>query len=84
MIDFSLALLNKIDTIVKQWVEAVRQDDQIETAKKLTYKGVRDSVPIVLQAISKMLSPSEDNDIKTIVERGLEHGTLRAKQGYDA
>ncbi|AFZ14274.1 histidine kinase [Crinalium epipsammum PCC 9333] len=84
MIDFSLALLNKIDTIVKQWVEAVRQDEQIETAKELTYKAIRDSVPIVLQAISKMLSPSEDNDIKTIVEKGLEHGTLRAKQGYEA
>ncbi|MBD1937933.1 HAMP domain-containing sensor histidine kinase [Microcoleus sp. FACHB-68] len=84
MMDFSQALLNKIDTIVEIWVETVRQDDRIETAKELTYKGVRDSVPIVLQAIARMLSPSEDNDIKTLVEKSLEHGTLRAKQGYDA
>lgn len=82
--DFSLALLNKVDTIIEQWVEAVRQDEQIETAKELTYKAIRDSVPIVLQAISKMLAPSEDNDIKTLVQKGLEHGSLRAKQGYDA
>jgi len=82
--DFSLALLTKVDIIIEQWIAAVRLDDQIETAKELTYKGVRDSVPVVLVAIAKMLSPTEDNDIKTIVEKSLEHGTLRAKQGYDA
>lgn len=84
MIDFSQALVSKIDTIVEIWIETVRQDDGIETAKELTYKGIKDSLPIVLQAIARMLSPSEDNDIKTLVEKSLEHGTLRAKQGYDA
>lgn len=84
MMDFSQALVSKIDTIVEIWIETVRQDDGIETAKELTYKGIKDSLPIVLQAIARMLSPSEDNDIKTLVEKSLEHGTLRAKQGYDA
>ncbi|MEG5038208.1 MULTISPECIES: sensor histidine kinase [unclassified Microcoleus] len=84
MRDFSLALQDRIDIIIQNWIEAVRSDDQLETAKELTYNGVRDSVPIVLQAIVTMLSQSQESDIRTLVEKSLEHGTLRAKQGYDA
>ncbi|UNU25047.1 sensor histidine kinase [Microcoleus vaginatus] len=84
MRDFSVALQDRIDTIIQNWIEAVRCDDQLETAKELTYNGVRDSVPIVLQAIVTMLSQSQESDIRTLVEKSLEHGTLRAKQGYDA
>ncbi|MEG4273996.1 MULTISPECIES: sensor histidine kinase [unclassified Microcoleus] len=84
MIDFSQALQDKIDIIVQNWIEAVRADEQIETAKQLTYTSVRDSLPIALQAIATMLSQSQDSDIMTLVEKGLEHGTVRAKQGYDA
>lgn len=84
MRDFSLALQDRIDTIIQNWIEAVRSDDQLETAKELTYNSVRDSVPIVLQAIVTMLSQSQESDIHTLVEKSLEHGTLRAKQGYDA
>ncbi|MEG4030376.1 MULTISPECIES: sensor histidine kinase [unclassified Microcoleus] len=84
MRDFSQALQDKIDIITENWIEAVRGDEEIETAKQLTYSSVRDSLPIVLQAIVTMLSQSEDGDIRTVVEESLEHGTLRAKQGYDA
>jgi len=84
MRDFSLALQDRIDIIIQNWIEAVRSDDQLETAKELTYNGVRDSVPMVLQAIVTMLSQSQESDIRTLVEKSLEHGTLRAKQGYDA
>jgi signal transduction histidine kinase len=84
MRDFSLTLQNRIDTIIQNWIEVVRSDDQLETAKELTYNGVRDSVPMVLQAIVTMLSQSQESDIRTLVEKSLEHGTLRAQQGYDA
>jgi hypothetical protein len=84
MRDFSQALQGKIDIITENWIEAVRSDEQIETAKQLTYTSVRDSLPIVLQAIVTMLSQSEGSDIGTLVEESLEHGTVRAKQGYDA
>ena len=84
MIDFSQALQDKIDIIVQNWIEAVRGDEQIETAKQLTYDSVRDSLPIVLQAIVTMLSGSEDSDIRTVIEESLDHGTVRAQQGYDA
>ncbi|MGL5058628.1 MAG: sensor histidine kinase [Microcoleus sp.] len=84
MRDFSLVLQDKIDTIIQNWIEAVRCDDRLETAKELTYNGVRYSLPLVLQAIATMLSQSQESDIQTLVEKSLEHGTLRAKQGYDA
>lgn len=84
MRDFSQALQDKIDIITQNWIEAVRSDEQIETAKQLTYTSVRDSLPIVLEAIATMLSQSQDSDIHTLVEKSFEHGTLRAKQGYDA
>ncbi|MEG4067391.1 sensor histidine kinase [Microcoleus sp. Pol11C2] len=84
MIDFSQALQDQIDIITENWIEAVRADEQIGTAKQLTYNGVRDSLPIVLQAMVTMLSQSEDSDIGTIIEESLDHGTVRATQGYDA
>lgn len=82
--DFSLVLLDKSDTIVEKWVEAVRQDGKIETAKEIPYPQIRNSLPVLLQAIATMLSQSEDSDIKTLVQKALEHGALRAKQGCDA
>jgi signal transduction histidine kinase len=84
MIDFSQALQDKIDIIVQNWIEAVRADEQIKTAKQLTYTSVRDSLPIVLQAMVTLLSQSEESDIRTLIEESLDHGTVRAKQGYDA
>jgi len=84
MRDFSQALQDKIDIIVQNWIEAVRADEQIETAKQLTYTSVRDSLPIVLQAMVTMLSESEESDMRTLIEESLDHGTVRAKQGYDA
>ena len=84
MIDFSQALQDKIDINTQNWIEAVRGDEQIETAKQLTYDSVRDSLPIVLQAIVTMLSGSEDSDVRTVIQESLQHGTVRAQQGYDA
>ncbi len=84
MKDFSQALANKIDTIIEQWVEAVRQDSQIETADCLPYKSVQDSMPKVLTAMATVLSQSQDSDIKMLVETSLEHGAVRAEQGYEA
>ncbi len=84
MKDFSQALLNRIDTIAENWVEAVRQDNQIETANDLPYKSLRNSIPKVLKAMATVLSQSQDSDLQTLVENSLEHGVLRAEQGFDA
>ncbi|MEP6518424.1 sensor histidine kinase [Microcoleus vaginatus] len=84
MIDFSQALQDQIDLIIENWIEAVRGDEEIDTAKQLTYDSVRDSLPIVLHAIVTMLSESEDSDFRTVIQESLDHGTVRAQQGYDA
>ncbi len=84
MKDFSQALLNKINPIKEKWVEAVLQDSQIETANDLPYKSLVNSLPKVLQAMATVLSQSQDSDLKMLVENSLEHGVVRAEQGYDA
>ncbi|MEG4091372.1 sensor histidine kinase [Microcoleus sp. Pol12B4] len=84
MIDFSQALQDKIDIITENWIEAVRGDEEIGTAKQLTYDSVRDSLPIVLEAIVTMLSQSEESDFRAVIQESLDHGAVRAQQGYDA
>jgi signal transduction histidine kinase len=81
--DFSQELLNKLDSIVNTWVEVVRQDGELESTRELTYKAVLDGLPSVLRAIAKILSDCENGAIETIVEKSLEHGVIRAKQGYE-
>jgi signal transduction histidine kinase len=81
--DFSQVLIEKSESIVDRWVEAVYEDQQIEATKELTFKAVRDSLPRVLEALSTVLSESETNDLQTLVDASLEHGTLRAEQGFE-
>lgn len=83
MTDFAQLLLNKRDAIVERWVNEVRQDHRIEATRELSYKAVRDSLPIVLEAMASMLSPTQINDVKSLVDASLEHGVLRADQGFD-
>ncbi len=83
MKDFSQLLINNTDKILEQWVEAVRQDKQIESADNLPYIAVRDHLPDVIRAMATVLSQYEENDVKSVVEASLEHGVLRAEQGFD-
>lgn len=81
--DFSQLLTDKADIIVDKWVDAVRQDKQVEATNELTYKAVRDSLPLVLEAMATVLSQVQDNDVQTLVEASLTHGNLRAEQGFE-
>ncbi|MFN6566862.1 ATPase [Nostoc minutum NIES-26] len=81
--DFSQTLIEKSDAIIDRWVEAVYQDQQIEATKELTFKAVKDSLPRVLKALATVLSESEKSDLQTVVDASLEHGTLRAEQGFE-
>ena len=83
MMDFSQLLIDKSATIIETWIEAVRADSQIETAAELSYKGLRDSLPLVLKALATVLSRFQDSDVQSLVNASLEHGVLRAEQGYD-
>ncbi|MFE1745049.1 sensor histidine kinase [Coleofasciculus sp. H7-2] len=81
--DFSQLLIDKSATIIEKWIEAVRADSQIETAAELSYKGLRDSLPLVLKALATVLSQFQDSDVQSLVNASLQHGVLRAEQGYD-
>ena len=83
MMNFSHLLIEKSATIIETWIEAVRADSQIETAAELSYKGLRDSLPLVLKALATVLSQFQDSDVQSLVNASLEHGVLRAEQGYD-
>ena len=75
-------LVEKIDAIAKNWVEAVRFDRQISSADDLTRSAIRNHLPDVLTAMTTVLSKSQDSDIQSIIQNSLEHGVLRAEQGF--
>lgn len=80
--NFSQLLVDKINAIVKNWVEAVRLDRQISSADDLTHSAIRDHIPDVLKAMATVLSQSQDSDLQSIVHNSWEHGVLRASQGF--
>jgi signal transduction histidine kinase len=84
MQDFSQLLLDRSDAIVENWIAAIRADRQIETANDLPYKVLQDSIPRVIKAMATVLSQSQDSDLTTLVEVSLEHGIIRAEQGFEA
>jgi len=83
MIDFSQLLAEKTDTIVERWVQAVSFDRQIESTDNLPLTSVQDHIPQVLTAMATVLSQSQDSNIDLLVRASLEHGVLRAEQGFD-
>jgi hypothetical protein len=83
MINYSQLLADKTDTIVDRWIEAVRQDRKIETSDDLSPMALRNHIPHVLQAMATVLSQSQHNDIQLLADASLEHGVLRAEQGFN-
>lgn len=81
--DFSRALVEKRDLIIDRWVDTVYQDQQIEATNELSFNAVRDSLPKVLNALATVLSQSQTSDLQTLVSVSLEHGVLRAEQGFE-
>jgi hypothetical protein len=80
--NFSQLLAEKTDAIAKNWVEVVRLDRQISSADDLPHSAIQNHVPDVLVAMATVLSQSQDSDIQSIVQNSLEHGVLRAEQGF--
>lgn len=81
--DFSTTLTEKRDAIIEQWVEAVFEDQQIEATNELTFKAVRDSLPKVLDSLAAMLADEKLENFQVIDEASLEHGLIRAEQGFE-
>ena len=81
--DIGKLLLAKTDIVIEGWIAAIRKDSNIETSKSLAYKSVRDSIPIVTNAIATLLSQSFDSEQQKLEDNSWEHGIARAEQGYD-
>lgn len=83
MIDFSQLLLDKTDAILEKWVEAVRQDNHIESDDNLSNSAIENHLSHVLAAMATVLSESKTSEIQPIVKASLHHGVLRAEQGFE-
>ena len=81
--DLGKILLAKTNTIIEDWIASIHEDLDVESAKGLTYKSVRNSIPIVLEALASLLSNSLSDRHDKLEDNGLEHGIVRAEQGYD-
>ncbi|WP_339384321.1 sensor histidine kinase [Microcoleus sp. LEGE 07076] len=84
IMDYSQLLTDKTDIILKNWIEAVRQDRKIESADTLPHSAIENHIPHLLAAMAASLSRYQKTKIKVIIEASLDHGFLRAEQGYDA
>jgi hypothetical protein len=83
MLNASQSIADKTDTIMEQWLEAVRKDRQIQSSVDLSDTALGDSLPKLLKSLAVVLDPSQENPLKTIDQASLDHGTLRSRQGYD-
>jgi signal transduction histidine kinase len=83
MINFSQLLVEKRDTIIEEWVTAVRKDSCIESADELPRPAIENHLAQVLSAMATVLSHVQESEIQPIVKASLHHGVLRATQGFD-
>ncbi|MCT7956173.1 sensor histidine kinase [Laspinema palackyanum] len=83
MNQFTKILRDKKATIVEQWVAVVRGDESITTADTLPYLAIRDTLPNIIDAIASLLDSQEECEEAELLQSALEHGYLRAQQGYE-
>jgi signal transduction histidine kinase len=83
MLNVSQIIAEKTDSIIEQWIEEVRKDRRIESSENVSDTALGDSLPRLLKSMAAVLEQSPE-DFKVIAEGSLEHGSLRARQGYDA
>lgn len=83
MMNFDRLLADRIDLIIERWIHAVQTDRHMKTDDTLSLSAVRDHIPRVLEAIVSILSRHQTDDLQTLVSASLEHGVLRAEQGFE-
>lgn len=74
----------KTDEILDRWLDAIRKDRQIESTFGLSDTALGNSIPNVLKALESVLSKPTEDILEQVKDASLEHGTLRATQGYNA
>jgi signal transduction histidine kinase len=79
--ELAAALRARAKAIVREYEQTV--DDLIPAADKLTRQQVRDSMPQVLEQISRALESTGSGEAWKLVDVSLEHGITRFHQQYD-
>ena len=82
--DFGKALSCKQDDIIQDWIAQVRGDSNITSTRNLTSQAILNSLPRLIEAIAQLLSQPLSSETDRLLSHGMEHGMIRAKQGYDA
>ncbi|MGB7084415.1 MAG: sensor histidine kinase [Phormidesmis sp.] len=83
MNDLGQSLLDKVDEIIDIWVEEVRRDEDIGSNKGLAYEAIHDGLPDVLSAVATLLTNSFSDQEDDLEYEALDHGAVRAEQGFD-
>jgi signal transduction histidine kinase len=79
--DLARALRARSKSIVRQYEEVV--DSLIPAADHLTRKQVRDSLPVVLEQITRALESTGSRETMELAGVSVEHGVTRFHQQYD-
>ena len=83
MVDIGKILLARIDTIIENWIDMIRDDIDIASSKGLAYESVRNSIPLVIDATATLLSTAVQDRTQKLNDYSWEHGVVRAEQGYN-
>lgn len=84
MEDFSQPLFDNKEKIIETWLKQIREDSRIKSTDALSKPAIIDHLDHVLVALETVLSRHREGSLQTIVEASLNHGILRAEQGFEA
>ena len=84
MEDFSQPLFENKEKIIETWLKQIREDSRIKSTDALSKPAIIDHLDHVLVALVTVLSRHREGSLQIIVEASLNHGILRAEQGFEA
>jgi len=84
MEDFSQPLFDNKEKIIETWLKQIREDSQVKSTDGLSKPAIMDHLHHVLVALVTVLARHREGKFQAIVEASLNHGILRAEQGFEA
>lgn len=82
--DIYQILVEKRQDIINQWIEAIKQDLQIESSTRLNSQALQDHLPVIFQAVLDGICEKHRDSARTLLtEQGDKHGHVRAQQDFN-
>ncbi len=82
-LDFKKLIKRAVDEITQRWIEAVRADRSIPSAKDLEEPLLKDAVPLVLEEIFRVIDSDDGGVRPQRVCGAARHGRERAQEHFD-